>query len=123
MIDLSRLPVQMPMDIAPELPPVVTVGGATYIPWFEGVEIKRDPIAIEYNVTPRQTARGRSWSSGSGKPKNVSTTLQLYLEAPTPLAVARLAQRWRRIMTTCDAYYEGARAVYPTGVLRAARRR
>ncbi|WP_155299638.1 hypothetical protein [Deinococcus kurensis] len=115
----ARLPPLLPLDIAPELPPTFTVNGRVYVPWIEGVEVIRAPTETAYNVTPRQTARGRTWPSGSGKPKPIQMTVTLRFEASTALAVARLAQRWRRVLLSCTAYTEGARSVYPIGVMSA----
>ena len=115
----ARLPPLIPLDIAPELPPTFSVAGRVYVPWVEGVEVIRAPTETLYNVTPRQTARGRTWPSGSGTPKPIQMTVTLQVEAETALAAARLAQRWRRILLACTAYTEGARSVYPVGVVSA----
>ncbi|UQN06757.1 hypothetical protein [Deinococcus sp. QL22] len=115
-LTLSPLP-PLPLDIAPSLPQTFGIGAQLYVPWMEGVEVDRDPIDLTYNVTPRQTARGRTWASGSRLPKPALLTLRLYLEAPTALAVRQLALRWREILTTAETYSEGARSVSISALL------
>ncbi|WP_353542998.1 hypothetical protein [Deinococcus xinjiangensis] len=117
MTALHRLPRQIPLDISPDMPPLFIANGQTFIPWIEGVEVNREALKVDYNVTPRQTARGRTWASGSGKPKAVTMTLNLVLEAPNLLSVNRLTQRWTSILRACTSYSEGARSVYPIGLL------
>ncbi|AIZ44874.1 hypothetical protein QR90_06785 [Deinococcus radiopugnans] len=117
---LLRLPRLLP-DATPTeaLPPALIVGDQIYLA-SEGpfpVSAHRDQIKVPLNVTPRQTARGATWASGSRKPKPVTMQVRFRVEGINAWDVGTRAARWHALALSATEYAEGASSVGIKAVL------
>ena len=111
---LARLPPSLPDTTPTEvLPPVLVVGGQIYLA-SEGpypVSVTRGALDVPLNATPRQTARGRTWASGSGRPQPVRLKLTFFVQGTDAGDVGRRAARWHALALAAEEYGEGASAL------------
>lgn len=116
----ARLPPLLPDLTPPEsLPPSLVVGGVIYLP-SEGphtVSVTRAGLDVPLNVTPRQTARGRTWASGSRRPKPVQLALTFRVEGTDARDAGLRARRWHALALAATEYGEGASSVTLLDVL------
>lgn len=96
---------------SPQLPPALTSGGVTYPLSGGAVSVTRGALTTPLNVTPRQTARGRTWASGSRTPKPMLLPLTFRIEGSTAETVAALANQWHALAVTASQYWEGISAL------------
>ncbi|CAM4237204.1 hypothetical protein [Deinococcus marmoris] len=117
---LSLLPRLLP-DATPSeaLPPALIVGELIYLA-SEGpfpISASREQIKVALNTTPRQTARGATWASGSRKPKPVTTQVRFRVEGINAFDVGTRAARWYALAMAATEYAEGASSLQIKGVL------
>ncbi|MVN88978.1 hypothetical protein GO986_19745 [Deinococcus sp. HMF7620] len=111
-MNITRLPaIPPPPQPSQALPPAITSGGITYPLSGGAVTVTRGAITTPLNVTPRQTARGRTWASGSRTAKAVSVTLTFQVEASNAETLAALANQWHALALLASAYWEGISAL------------
>lgn len=96
---------------SPLLPPALTSGGVTYPLSGGGITVTRGALTTPRNVTPRQTARGRTWASGSRTAKPVQLPLTFQVAAADAETVAVLANQWHALAITASQYWEGISAL------------
>ncbi len=117
---LARLPPSLPDTTPTEaLPPALVVGGQIYLA-SQGphpVSVTRGALDVPLNATPRQTARGRTWASGSGKPQPVKLKLTFFVQGTDAGDVGRRAARWHALSLAAEEYGEGASALTVLRVL------
>lgn len=117
---LARLPPLLPDTTPPEpLPPSLVVGGLIYLA-SQGtypVSVTRAGLDVTLNTTPRQTARGRTWASGSRTQKPVQLPLTFRVEGTDTLDAATRAKRWHALALAAQEYGEGASSLTILAVL------
>lgn len=96
---------------SPLLPPAMTSGGVTYPLSGGAITVTRGALTTPKNVTARQTARGRTWASGSRTAKPVQLPLTFQVEAADAETVAVLANQWHALALAATQYWEGISAL------------
>ena len=117
---LARLPPLLPDTTPPEpLPPSLVVGGVIYLAsqGTRPVSVTRTALDVTLNTTPRQTARGRTWASGSRTQKPVQLPLTFRVEGDDTFDVATRAKRWHALALAAQEYGEGASSLTILAVL------
>ena len=117
---LLRLPKLLP-DATPSegLPPALIVGDQIYLA-SDGpfpISAHREQIKVPLNTTPRQTARGATWASGSRKPKPIQVQVRFRVEGINAFDVGTRAARWHSLALAATEYAEGASSVQIKAVL------